>query len=247
MSQELMTVDSGLPALRKPEEIVDEAKARANVLMQIVKEKNLSKMLGNKEHIQIEAWQTVGRFFNCTGGSDEAEPVEIDGVKGAKAHAKVIDERTGQLVSEAIGYCMRDESNWRNKPWFQVASMAQTRAMSKALANKFRWVAVLAGYSGTPAEEMTGDEGKTFEQKFPQAESSPKQMAPASSWIVPFGKMKGQPISDVSNDDVDYLIRYYHGKLNDQANANSRYRGEWEEAVLAIEGEKAQRLIAAGA
>jgi hypothetical protein len=163
---DLLTLDSQTPKLRKPQEIVNEARERANVLMQIVKEQHLSKRLGNKDHIQIEAWLTVADFYNCSAGSDEAEPVEIEGVKGAKAHAKVTDRRTGLIVSEAISFCMRDEPNWKGKPWFQIASMAQTRAMSKALANKFRSVAVLAGYSGTPAEEMIHEEGalRTVEQ-----------------------------------------------------------------------------------
>jgi hypothetical protein len=41
-------------------------------------------------------------------------------------------------------------------PEFQLRSMAQTRAGSKALRNVLAWVAVLAGYKPTPAEEMDG-------------------------------------------------------------------------------------------
>ena len=41
-------------------------------------------------------------------------------------------------------------------PLFQLRSMAQTRACSKALSNLFKWVVVLAGYKPTPAEEMIG-------------------------------------------------------------------------------------------
>lgn len=43
-------------------------------------------------------------------------------------------------------------------PFFQLRSMAQTRACAKALRNVLAWVVVLAGYAPTPAEEMTGDE-----------------------------------------------------------------------------------------
>lgn len=39
-------------------------------------------------------------------------------------------------------------------PLFQLRSMAQTRAQSKALRNALAWVVVLAGYRPTPAEEM---------------------------------------------------------------------------------------------
>ena len=43
-------------------------------------------------------------------------------------------------------------------PLFQLRSMAQTRANAKALKNRFAWIVVLAGYSATPAEEMTTDD-----------------------------------------------------------------------------------------
>lgn len=39
-------------------------------------------------------------------------------------------------------------------PLFQLRSMAQTRATAKVLSNVLRWVPVLAGYRGTPAEEL---------------------------------------------------------------------------------------------
>ena len=59
------------------------------------------------------------------------------------------------IVGGAEAYCMRDEENWKEKPWFQLASMAQTRAGAKALRNVLAWVVVLAGYRPTPAEELT--------------------------------------------------------------------------------------------
>ena len=52
--------------------------------------------------------------------------------------------------------CLDNERNWRNKDYFQMASMAQTRAGSKALSNVLRFVVALdKTISGTPAEEMT--------------------------------------------------------------------------------------------
>lgn len=41
-------------------------------------------------------------------------------------------------------------------PLFQLASMAQTRANAKVHRNVLSWVAVLAGYKPTPAEELDG-------------------------------------------------------------------------------------------
>lgn len=90
---------------------------------------------------------------------------------------------------------------------------------------------------------------KDFAAKFPEQAAAiqkklaepvappPATLAPAGTWVVPFGKSKGQPVTDITDGDLDYLQRYYHGKLNDPANASSRYRGEWEQAVQTVEAE----------
>lgn len=60
-------------------------------------------------------------------------------------------------------------------PMHQLRSMAQTRANAKALANVLRFVPVLAGYKGVPAEEMSGRWGEpdTADEYPQQAEGSP--------------------------------------------------------------------------
>jgi hypothetical protein len=65
---------------------------------------------------------------------------------------------------------VREQVGEEKVPLFQLASMAQTRANAKALRNVLAWVAVLAGYKPTPAEELT-DAG-------PRNEPSPRP-APA--------------------------------------------------------------------
>ena len=52
---------------------------------------------------------------------------------------------------------MDGEKQGNRKRWndqHAMVSMAQTRATSKALGQVLRWVPELAGYAGTPAEEM---------------------------------------------------------------------------------------------
>jgi hypothetical protein len=136
--------------------------------------------MNGEQYLEFEDWQTVGQFYGYTVKTGDAVAVEIDGVKGAKAHADLIDYRSGLIVGGAEAYCMRDEEKWNTRPkyewqeqpdgdnkrvkiadeavpWFQLASMAQTRAGAKAFSNRLRWVVVLAGYRGTPAEEMNED------------------------------------------------------------------------------------------
>lgn len=82
------------------------------------------------------------------------------------------------------------------------------------------------------------EQAKKIQEKLAEPVASPlATLAPAGTWVVPFGKSKGQPVTDITDNDLDYLQRYYHGKLNDPANASSRYRGEWEQAVAAVEQE----------
>jgi hypothetical protein len=80
------------------------------------------------------------------------------------------------MIGAAESMCMRDEPNWRGKPNYAIRSMAQTRAGGKAIRSVFAWVAVLAGYSGTPAEEM--DESFSHKPTTSKAPSKPPQKAP---------------------------------------------------------------------
>jgi len=98
---------------------------------------------------------------------------------------------------------------------------------------------------------------KNFAQKFPEQAkaidaklkepvvnpSAPISLLPGDgSWVIPFGKSKGQRIADVTDGDVDYLLKYYMTKLNDPANATSRFREEWDNALVEIRAEMLQRF-----
>ncbi len=76
-----------------------------------------------------------------------------------------------------------------NVPQFQLRSMAQTRAIAKVHSNVFRWVAALAGYKGTPAEELPveafdHETGEVFDPapaapvKQPQNSTAPSAQTP---------------------------------------------------------------------
>ncbi len=145
-------------SLTKPFEDTQYAHAAAKQLMAIVKQNGWARKLGGQsEHLQVEAWLTVGKYYHLAVDTDSepVEYVEYGGVWGFKAHAKVIDTTTGNKVGGASALCMSDENNWATKPKFQLASMAQTRATSKALRQVLSFVVALAGFNPTPAEEMT--------------------------------------------------------------------------------------------
>jgi len=154
-SKDLTVIEGSFVELKRdPTEVLDDAKRAAKALTTVIDQKKRKVMIKGQVYLEYEDWQTVAQFYGYSGRTRSAVPVDFNGVKGAKAEADLIDFRTGITVGGAESYCMRDEENWGEKPWFQLASMAQTRAGSKAIRNRMAWVVVLAGYAGTPAEEM---------------------------------------------------------------------------------------------
>jgi hypothetical protein len=195
-----------------PAERVNWGNNAAKELMKVVKEVGLSrKFSGERPHLYAEAWQILGRFSGYHGIVEA--PVEIydEGkLTGFKAQAHVYD-REGREISRATSFCMRDESNWQSKPMFQLASMAQTRALSKAYRLDLGWVAVLAGYSPTPAEEMDGI-GEPKHKTLP-----PNKTKPAPS----LEELKAKAIEaakefDFSKDDIEGWLEKKAGNWNQE-------------------------------
>jgi len=149
-----------------PKRVIEDAQLAAKQLTEIVKKKSKKVIINGEQYLEFEDWQTLSRFYGLFVKTGDPEFVEIDGVKGFKAQAKVVN-RNGIEVGSATAYCFRDEKNWGDKPIFQLASMAQTRAGAKALRNLLAWVAVLAGYRPTPAEEIIETNGA--EEILPEA------------------------------------------------------------------------------
>ncbi|KKN03421.1 hypothetical protein LCGC14_1107720, partial [marine sediment metagenome] len=180
MEQDLTIRQTDVGFALPPEVVLENARTAAKALADVLSNKRKPVILNGEQYLEFEDWQTAGQFYGYTVKTGEAVLVEIDGVKGAKAKADLIEIKTGMYLGGAEAYCMRDEDHWNTRPkyewqgegdkrkrvkigdeivpWFQLASMAQTRAGAKALRNRFAWVVVLAGYPPTPAEEMVGDE-----------------------------------------------------------------------------------------
>lgn len=155
-SEAIQKVDNVSMAIdRAPQTVLSEAHQAAKALQDVVSKKARKVMFNGEQYLEFEDLQTLGRFYGVTAGQEgDSEFCNIGGADGAKA--KAVAMRGGQIISRATAYCMRDEPNWKVKPWFQLASMAQTRANAKVLRNVLAWVVVLAGYKATPAEEMDG-------------------------------------------------------------------------------------------
>lgn len=149
--------ERGLSIPMQQKEQLKNAAALAQDVAKIVKENGLSRSFkaGAKEHVYVEGWLTISRVNNEAPHA-KVEAVETHGEhEVVKARAWITDAH-GATVSEADGYCSTEEANWRGKPFYARASMAQTRAIGKAMRLRHAWVMVMAGFSPTPAEEMDG-------------------------------------------------------------------------------------------
>lgn len=151
-----------------PAEIIQRAAKVADALKDILQKQGLTSKIKGNEHVNIEGWQTVGTMMGVFPVKEWVEelpwpdPVP-DSVRGQKEKGLVFGYKAsyraqtlaGAVVGGAEGECKRTEG----APWtwgadYAVKSMAQTRAMSKTLGSALRFIVTLAGYSGTPVEEM---------------------------------------------------------------------------------------------
>ena len=142
-----------IKAEQKPNLVILDAQQKADSLYAVVEKQHLYQEIWGKKYLQLEAWQTLGKFCNITGSIEWTKPIDLWDVKGFEARA-VIKDNEGNTISAAESMCMSDEENWKNKPIFQLRSMAQTRALSKAYRSCLSFIVSLAGYAVTPAEEV---------------------------------------------------------------------------------------------
>lgn len=187
---------SNLPAVKmesavvpvSPQEQINQASDMARLLKEVVSKAGLARKLGGrKEHLEFEAWQTIARWHHCTPSTEWTRPIKDgDRIIGWEARVNVLDDQ-GRIIGSSEGMCMADEQNWRGKPSYALRSMAQTRTAGKALRSLFAHIAVLAGYSPTPAEEMDGVEVREETPKpSAQPQPPPKPSSSDPAMVVEF-------------------------------------------------------------
>jgi hypothetical protein len=170
-----LTGPQELAVRREPTMVLAEAHKAALALKDVIERKPKKVMFNGEQYLEFEDWQTIGRFYGVTAKATATHYVEYGAVKGFTAHAVAL-RADGFELSAAEADCLNDEEKWRSRaryewhdgpngrhkvrvgdepvPFFQMKSMAQTRAMAKALRNVLAWVVVLAGYRPTPVEEL---------------------------------------------------------------------------------------------
>lgn len=132
-----------------PAMVVQKATATADALIQVVKDKQLIKRIGQSDHVLVEAWTLLGAMLGVFPVCVWTRKLE-DGWE-ARVEARTL---SGAIVGAAEAECLRGERNWKSSDDYALRSMAQTRATSKALRAPLGFIVTLAGFNPTPAEEM---------------------------------------------------------------------------------------------
>lgn len=161
-----------------PTVALSSAQQAAKALLTVVSQKR-PVVINGKRYLTFEDWQTIGHFYGVTVGVAMTTK-EADGY----AARAVVYNRQGQIISAAEALCTHEERTWQHREAYALKSMAQTRACAKALRNVLAWVAVLAGFEGTPAEETesiaegAGADGHGRAPDLPPAEERTPSPAP---------------------------------------------------------------------
>ena len=145
---------------------VDVATNVANTLAPLVRSQGLTVTGLNRsnkdaEYVTVEGWEVLGTFLGIVPVTTIIKEVKnkqertVGYVARATLYQNPIienDEIVGGTVI-ARAEAQADRSGFQ-KDLFAIASMAQTRALGKAYRMGLSWIMKMAGFEGTPAEEM---------------------------------------------------------------------------------------------
>jgi hypothetical protein len=138
----------------------------ANCLSDLIKSQGLVKKGLNKkdpeaEYVLVEGWEVLGTMLGIVPITHVVETIRNDKgkVRGYKARAylyrnPVMDH--GEIVGGTLIATTEASATVEGfqKDTASMMSMAQTRALGKCYRMALSWIMKMAGYEGTPAEEM---------------------------------------------------------------------------------------------
>ena len=210
---ELVPVPSGnLFRTEDPVEIVRRATETADALARVIRDKQLFKRIGEKNHVLVEGWTLLGSMLGVFPVTVWSRRTEHDEGWEARVEARTL---VGAVVGAAEAECLRSEKIWGHSPInrygkpleprddYALRSMAQTRATSKALRQPLGFVVTLAGFDPTPAEEMP-------REPIQDQVVNPKGVAVPKSWakLTELVSAYDQAVHDVFFEFADAARRY---------------------------------------
>lgn len=204
-----------------PGEVVEKVTKVATVLKDILRQQRLTQRIGSNDHVRVEGWQTLGSMIGVFPVKEQVEeipwPATIpERLKGQREAGLVFGYKAsyraqtlaGAVVGGAEGTCRRTESKWHARDDYALMSMAQTRAMSKALKAPLGFIVTMAGYEATPAEEMDGMT-VTGESAFgpPMAFADVEKLSRAMVFLTKEARLAVQVRDEIEKDAGGYVPR----------------------------------------
>jgi hypothetical protein len=140
-----------------PGERMAQMRETAQIIAEPVRQRHTVK-IGSALHVRVEGWTMLGSLLGVYPYTVWTRPLEDATETWIGWEARVeVRTRSGEVIGAAEAMCTEFEANWKGKDDYQLRSMAQTRAQSKALRGPLGFVVTLAGFEATPAEEMQSD------------------------------------------------------------------------------------------
>lgn len=149
-----------------PVDIIAQCQEQAEALMTVVEQQKMFQMIQGKKFLQAEAWQLLGTFTGLTAKPVWTKQIESDNDVIFKARTVILNNE-GREVSAGESICKRSEKGKTRFEDNQILSTAQTRSVSKAYRNKISFIAKLAGFETSTAEESEGNGFHEKETKTP--------------------------------------------------------------------------------
>ena len=187
-------------------------------LKKVIVENNLFTNIKGKNYVNVEGWQLAGAFTGIYPRIKSVEQVmtDTDEIK-YRAEVSLFNIKDGKTIGYGVAFCSNSEYSKRSFDEYAVASMAQTRAVSKAYRLTLGWLMKLAGYEATPADEMPAE---------PQPQPTPGETV--DDKIKAITKTFSQPVEDLgkpTHKQIVWLKTYYiryGGMSEDRAEAKAK-------------------------
>lgn len=153
-----------------PVEVVEQAGRVADALKGVLTNQRLTKKIGDREHVLVEGWTTLGSMLGVFAikewvrevpwpetVDEKLRPARERGLAFGYEASYRAQRADGTMVGGAEAECKRTEGAWKARDDYALKSMAQTRATSKALRVPLGFIVTLAGYEATPEAELVSE------------------------------------------------------------------------------------------
>jgi hypothetical protein len=217
-------VNLGALSVDGPRGVITQAKAVAEELAKLVRDKKLSVNLQGREYVKVEGWSTLGAMLGVLPREVSVERQEDGGYLAVVELVRVSD---GAIIGRGSALCGMDEHDrngnltWGSRAEYARRSMAITRATGKAYRLGFSWIMTLAGYEPTPAEEMDGViEGHVIDlpkpekaQPKPDAQPEPQVEKMALETALAVVSSEGEAYGEISTEKLVHMFNSLAKKL----------------------------------